>query len=92
MVVMAFGRSLAEVDADLYERCCRRFTEAYAATRNSYTGSLGTPPAPPEIRLGDQTVQINLFGDSTSYDWNGDLSELEALCSDAAVSYAESNE
>ena len=89
---MAFGVSLAEVDAEMYERCCRTFIKTYAATRNSYTGSFHEPPAAPEIRLGDQAVQVNLLGDSTSYGWSGDYSELEALCANAAVGYAESNE
>ena len=92
MVGMAFGVSLEEVDPEMYERCCRAFIKTYAATRNSYTGSFHEPPSTPEIRLGDQTVQVNLLGDSTSYEWNGDHAELEALCSDAAAGYAESSE
>ena len=89
---MTFGVALQEIDRDRYEALCLIFRERYASTRNSHTGEFHATEEAPQIRLGDRVVQVNLAAHSMSYDWDGDLGELEVIVTDAAQSAAESDQ
>jgi hypothetical protein len=72
-----FAHSLRELDAALDARLVLRFNEVYASTTNSHTGERRQAPSSPEIRVGGTVVHVDLGGDSTSFEWGGDLGQID---------------